>query len=327
MKKSGKITIVMYHYVRDLKNSRFPKIKGLELSLFIEQIEYLNKHYRIITMEELIGAIDNNSELPPRSVLLTFDDAYIDHYLHVFPILEKNKLQGSFFPPVKAITEHQVLDVNKIHYILASAENKQAIIADIFKQLDIYRNDYNLQEKDFYFQKLAIASRFDTKEVIFIKRLLQVELEEELRNIITNYLFRKYVSNDEPAFSRELYMTLEQITCMKRNGMHIGNHGYDHCWLASVPKEKQEFEIDRSVEFIREIGGNQSSWTMCYPYGSYNDDTISILIRKGCILGLTTQVGIANIKTDNRFELPRLDTNDIPKQRNAELNDWFHKAE
>ena len=41
------LTIVMYHYVRDLKNSRFPGIKGLELDLFKEQIEYLHKHYNI----------------------------------------------------------------------------------------------------------------------------------------------------------------------------------------------------------------------------------------------------------------------------------------
>lgn len=202
----------------------------------------------------------------------------------------------------------------------------QAIIADIFEQLDTYRNTYNLYENDYYFQKLAIANRFDNKEVIFIKRLLQVELEEELRNIITNYLFNKYVSNNEPTFCRELYMNIEQIACMRRNGMHIGNHGYGHYWLASLPKEKQEDEIDKSLEFIREIGGDINSWTMCYPFGNYNDDTISILKRRGCKLGLTSRFDIADIKTDNRFKLPRLDTNDIPKHRNADLNDWYHKA-
>ena len=32
------ITIVMYHYVRDLKNSKYPKIKGLDISFFKEEI-------------------------------------------------------------------------------------------------------------------------------------------------------------------------------------------------------------------------------------------------------------------------------------------------
>lgn len=317
----------MYHYVRDLLNSRHPKIKGLDLSLFIEQIEYLKKNYIIITMEELIDALDNNSKLPQKAALLTFDDGYIDHYLNVFPILEKNKLQGSFFPPVKAITGYEVLYVNKIHYILASVENMKALIADIFEQLNIYRNKYDLQENDYYFQKLAVPGRYDKKEVIFIKRLLQVELEEEFRNIIINHLFRKYVSKDESAFSRELYMSPEQITNMIQSGMHFGSHGYAHYRLGLLSRKTQENEIDKSIEFIREIGGDANSWTMCYPFGHYNEDTISILKQRGCKLGLTVRVNIADMDVDQRFELPRLNTNDIPKQRNAELNNWYHKAE
>jgi peptidoglycan/xylan/chitin deacetylase (PgdA/CDA1 family) len=117
-------------------------------------------------------------------------------------------------------------------------------------------------------------------------------------------------------------MSIEQIAFMKRNGMHIGSHGYDHCWLASLPKKKQEYEIDKSLEFIRKIGGEINAWTMCYPYGNYNSDTISILKRKGCKLGLTTRIDITDIMEDNRFELPRIDTIYIPNQRNADLNEW-----
>ena len=109
----------MYHYVRDLKNSRFPEIKGLDLHLFVEQIKYIIRHYNPVIMEEVINSIENSDKLPPKAILLTFDDAYIDHYLNVFPILDANKLQGSFFPPAKAISENTVLDVNKIHFILA----------------------------------------------------------------------------------------------------------------------------------------------------------------------------------------------------------------
>ena len=86
----------MYHYVRDLKNSRYPDIKGLDINLFKEQIGYIRKHYHIITMEEVIHSIDKQVKIPGKSVLLTFDDAYSDHYNNVFPILDKYKLQGSF---------------------------------------------------------------------------------------------------------------------------------------------------------------------------------------------------------------------------------------
>jgi len=33
------LTIVMYHYVRELKHSRYPEIKGLAIDDFKEQIE------------------------------------------------------------------------------------------------------------------------------------------------------------------------------------------------------------------------------------------------------------------------------------------------
>ena len=90
------LTIVMYHYVRDLKNSRYPDIKGLDINLFKEQIDYMRKHYHIITMEEVIHSIDNQVKIPGKSVLLTFDDAYSDQYSNVFPILDKYKIRGSF---------------------------------------------------------------------------------------------------------------------------------------------------------------------------------------------------------------------------------------
>ena len=49
-----KLTIITYHYVRPIKNSNFPRIKGLEFESFKKQINYLQKNYKIIEMESLI---------------------------------------------------------------------------------------------------------------------------------------------------------------------------------------------------------------------------------------------------------------------------------
>lgn len=323
---SKKVTIVMYHYVRDLKHSRYPEIKALDISLFYEQIAYLQKHYQFITMEMLIDSLGNDSALPDKSVLLTFDDAYSDHFKYVFPLLDKHKIQGSFFPPVKAITEHMVLDVNKIHFILAAESDKSKIISEIKNELDKFRKEYNLDDISVYYNKLAKANRFDTADVIFIKRLLQVELEESLRKIITNNLFEKIVGIDESSFSRELYMDTEQIQCMNRNGMHIGSHGYDHYWLGSLDEQKQRIEIEKAIEFLILIGSDIDNWTMCYPYGNYNETTIELLKEYNCKLAFTTVVNVADIQRDNRYALPRLDTNDIPKDKDAAPGDWFLKC-
>ena len=58
------LTVMMCHYVRDLKNSKYPSIKGLDINLFKEQINYLMNHYHIITMKEVILSIDNQSKMP-----------------------------------------------------------------------------------------------------------------------------------------------------------------------------------------------------------------------------------------------------------------------
>ena len=322
------LTVVMYHYVRDLKYSRYPSIKGLDVTLFKEQVAFLKKHYSFVTIEEVIAATQGTHKLPSHPVLLTFDDAYIDHFTCVFPILKNEGVQGAFYTPVKAITQHKVLDVNKIHFILASTpeDKMSSLLKEIALLLDKYREFYHLENYEFYYKKLAQPNRFDTKEVIFVKRLLQVELVEELRNIITTELFEKIVGVEESAFSRELYMSVDQMKYMVSAGMHIGSHGYDHYWLGSLSKEKQEVEIKESLKFIENIGGDIKYWTICYPYGNYNDDTITLLKENHCALGFTTEVKLADINDqmgDNVFKIPRLDTNDLPKDAKALPNNWY----
>lgn len=70
--------------------------------------------------------------LPEKALLLTFDDGYIDNYTYALPLLEEFGFQGSFFIPRKTFVTHQLLDVNKIHYILASASNAEALVKDVF---------------------------------------------------------------------------------------------------------------------------------------------------------------------------------------------------
>ena len=93
----NKVTIVMYHYVRDLANSRFPQIRGLDYSLFKKQIEFFKQNFQVVTMEEVIAAWNENYELPEHALLLTFDDGYSNFYTEVFPILKKNDAKATMF--------------------------------------------------------------------------------------------------------------------------------------------------------------------------------------------------------------------------------------
>lgn len=306
-------TIVAYHYVRNMPYSRYPKIKGLLVDEFKAQIEYFKNKYQFVTIQNIIDTIEMGRSLKDRAVLLTFDDGYLDHYTHVFPILEKEKIQGCFFPSVRAITENIVLNVNKIHFVLATDVAHEKLVSEIFYYLNQYRQEFRLKSNEILFETYAKANRFDPKEVVFIKHILQYVLDEKLQNIITNELFKKYVTSDEKAFSNEIYMNIEQLQCMQRNGMYIGCHGYNHLWLGEVSEDIQEDEIDKSLVFLKEVGFSTKPWVMCYPSGNYNDSLIKLLKKKKCALGLTVNKGVAKLTESNRFFLERMDTNDFPK--------------
>ena len=309
---SSTVSIIMYHYVRPLKQSRYPMIKGLAVEDFKEQIDYILKQYHIISAADMMDIVASGAAFPPNALLLTFDDGYSDHFAHVFPVLDEKKISGCFFPMGKYILEGRVPDVNKIHFILASIENKAEIVARINEAVNRHRAEYALETNDAYWQRLGTAGRFDTAEVRFIKRMLQRALPEPLRKQIVDALFRQFVTGDERAFAQELYLTLDQIGCMQRNGMYFGSHGFGHYWLNTVPPEAQEREIDLSLQFLHRIGSDTTRWIMCYPYGAYDEALVALLQRRHCTVGLTTQVGIADLERDHRLTLPRLDTNDLP---------------
>ncbi len=315
----SKVVIVMYHYVRDLMNSRYPGIKGLDYALFKQQICFFKNRFKVITMEEIIEAYNNKKELPENSMLLTFDDGYIDHYTFVMPVLLEYNLQGSFFIPGKTFSGSSLLDVNKIHFILASAPS-DIIIEKLMEELNYYRgSEFPLPSNDVLYKKYAVANRFDDKNTIFIKRILQTAIPETLRKLISSNLFRKCMNGiSEEQFAKELYLNYDQIKTMKKNGMFIGIHGYDHYWLGNLPKDDMIYDINKAVECLDGII-DKNCWVMNYPYGSYSNEVIEYLKTTGCQLGLTTEVRYADLFCDGRYQLPRLDTNDFPPKSEGYL--------
>ena len=307
----NQLHIIMYHYTRDLKHSRYPDIKGLDVALFRNQLKYLKTNFQIVTMEEVIAACYGETNLPQKAMLLTFDDGYIDNYTFAFPILGELGLQGSFFIPGKTFASHQLLDVNKIHYILAVADIRN-LVMDLKKEMEYYRGkEYDYPPTGELFEKYGVANRFDEGETIFVKRMLQTVLPERLRNQISSKLFTKYVGIPEEQLAYELYMTEEQVRTMKHYGMFIGVHGYDHYWLGNLSPEQMRKDISLALDTLDEFIDRQN-WVMNYPYGSYSQEVVRYIKSQGACIGLTTEARAAQIGKDEALLLPRFDCNDFP---------------
>ncbi len=323
--RTSSLTIVMYHYVRPLSETPYPEIKGLDLSLFEGQLGYLSKHYSPVSMEQVVASIDGDDALPANPVLLTFDDGYRDHHAYVLPMLEKYNIKGAFYPPARTALDRALLDVNKVHFILAATQDTDALISHIETAIEAENAESCRSIADLrntYFKPQG----FDTADVIYVKRLLQQALPEELRNKITDDLFRKFVTTDVKSFADDLYCGTQELHELLAAGHHIGSHGEQHYWLSKLTPEKQREDIETSLRLCDALNQPRDGFTFCYPYGDFDQATIGILKDLNCAAALTTQVDLAHPGPDNHLILPRLDTNHLPKEVSANPNDWTRKA-
>ena len=301
----------MYHYVRPLKETKFSELKALEFSDFESQLDYLAENYNFVTPSQVIETIYETNELPKNAVLLTFDDGYKDHYNYVFPTLKSRGIKGVFFPPTKAIYENKLLDVNRLHFVLASSK-----IEVLIKRLeDIIRyssSEHKLKTIEEYKNLFWKRNRYDSSEVNFFKKMLQHALPKDFRSEVAKKLFAEYVDSDESSFAKKLYMNPSELKEMKENGMEIGSHGHNHYWLEKINMNQQIQDIECSLTLLRRDGLLPERYWFCYPYGSNNEITRQILKQRGCEAAVTCEPTIAKCDKNNSLTLARLDTNDIP---------------
>ena len=321
-----RLTVVMYHYVRPIVGSRYPLIKGLELSAFEGQLDYLQRHHQCVTARQVIAHARGEERLPPDPVLLTFDDGYADHFRHAFPALRRRRLTAAFFPPSCTAVDRVVLDVNKIHFLLATCPDVAELVSVIESAVDASREELELASLADYRSRYYVANRFDSAAVNYVKRMLQRGLPFPLRHCIASELFARFVSRDERDFAEELYLDVKDLREMVAAGMEVGSHGDTHQWLDSLDAEGQRDDIARSLRLLDEVGLPRRDFLFCYPYGAHNDATLHVLDKLGCGAAFTTEVALADPSPFKLLRLARLDTNDLPTDAGAEPGEWTRLA-
>lgn len=104
--RSIRASSLMYHYVGDLPAD--PDKFRIDLTVsradFEEQLIWLKQNgYNTITSVDLWRSLQNADPLPPKPVMLTFDDGHRDHYENVLPLLVKHGMVGTFAVTVKLV--------------------------------------------------------------------------------------------------------------------------------------------------------------------------------------------------------------------------------
>lgn len=303
----------MYHYVREIKKSKYPNIKGLEFADFKRQIDFFIKNFDVLNNDDFIEIIKKGKIPKKKSVLLTFDDGYNDHWKFVYPYLKKKKISGNFYCPIDVIKNEITLDVNKIHFILEKEPDTKKILTHIFQLTKKYMNK---SKTDLKIEKIDTYDQWDNKETVLIKRLLQYYLPYKIRTKITHKLFSLFVDEEESSFSKKLYMNKEKLIEMYNDKMTIGSHGAEHHWWNDLSYEAQFKEVENSIHYFKKNNIYTNNFSVCYPYGSYNHDTLKILKNLKVKFALTTKIGSVNQKNlSQKFEYPRYDTNDFKLEK------------
>lgn len=98
--RTVRVPILMYHYVSEPPPGADVYRQDLSVApdRFESHLRYLVQNsYRVITLDDLLYALTQGRPLPPKPVILTFDDGYEDNYQNAFRLLQEYGLVGHFF--------------------------------------------------------------------------------------------------------------------------------------------------------------------------------------------------------------------------------------
>lgn len=87
------VPVLMYHHV-----SSNPGLVTVSPEIFAEHMGYLARAgYTTLRADDFVDYLQGRRSVPARSVLITFDDGYLDNYVHAFPILQRLGLHAVIF--------------------------------------------------------------------------------------------------------------------------------------------------------------------------------------------------------------------------------------
>jgi peptidoglycan/xylan/chitin deacetylase (PgdA/CDA1 family) len=108
----------MYHHIE-----ADPIVSNYRVSAarFEEQLKLLHDwEYTTITTTMLVDAITRGADLPPRPIIITFDDGNLDNYTVAFPIMQKYGFTGVLYIPYYFIDTENYMSIDQIKEMAAA---------------------------------------------------------------------------------------------------------------------------------------------------------------------------------------------------------------
>ncbi len=301
--------VVMYHYIRDLPNTPFPKSKGMHTGEFREQLTTLKARYEMATLESALEFI-RGSYSPARDLcLLTFDDGLKEHHSEITSLLVDHGIQGLFFVITSCLEGQYIAPAHMNHFLMAGLDfdTYRCVLLERLDGLNGGSTESRLNP-----ELVRKTYRWDTPEVASFKYLLNFVLEDGVREKVLRDLFEEYIGTVD-AFAPTLYVNITEVREMQAAGMIIGGHSHQHKALSSLSDDELTSDLTTCYQVLTANLHEQSFWPFCYPYGkadSFNSTASKRLKRLGFACSFSTEIG-SNAPYEDLFALRRLDCKDV----------------
>lgn len=279
----------MYHSVLDDPNSVADSLGGMIHSqeVFRGQMELLARDFRPVTLNEVAGFVGGEEDLPERSVVVTFDDGYVDNLEMAMPILDRVGVPATFYITIDCIQNRRLPWPSRLRFSFRRTPKST--------WTDETGKTWNLagaleREQAFLTVCEHVAKLSGVAQELSVSGI-ETELECKL-----------------PDDSSKLMMTWEQVNALIRNGHTVGSHTMTHPNMAFVSLEEARREFAESKQQM-EAHLSTRVTHFSYPcpalHPNWTEQTIAASRSCGYETAVTTTPGTVH-KGDNPLALRRV---------------------
>ena len=110
LRNADSLTVVMFHRTLAPEDPRWATCDPdytLPREVFAGSLAFFKRHYNVVSAAQVLEARAGGARLPPRALLLTFDDGWADNVDHALPELRRAGLPGLMFVVADAVGRRQ----------------------------------------------------------------------------------------------------------------------------------------------------------------------------------------------------------------------------
>jgi peptidoglycan/xylan/chitin deacetylase (PgdA/CDA1 family) len=292
--------IFCYHRVNDNNDPFFP---ATPTKVFENEIRYAARHYRVVSLTEMLSCLDAGSPAEPL-IAVTFDDGYRDNFENALPILERYGVPSTIFLATGIIDSAECLWFEQMADCL---KNTSREFIDL--ELDIPRRFWLRTERERLNANLRILGLLrNTPDIIRRQRLEEIV---------------KCLPFDGPRKPAEM-LSWDQIRRMKASRVDFGGHTVTHPFLSRATPEQACWEVSECKRRIEEETQSSVDY-FAYPNGQAEDfagHDRDLLRHAGYRAAVTTLWGV-NYQATERMQLRRSGPWDSDPAMFASRLDWY----